>query len=42
MSLEAVGILRDAGRKAQRLEEGVPEWVARGLPLATGQSGRRP
>mgnify|MGYP003452619831 FL=1 len=42
MSLEAVEILRDAGRKAQRLEEGVPEWVARGLPLASGPGGSRP
>lgn len=32
----AVEILRSQGRRAQRLAEGVPEWRAAGLPIATG------
>lgn len=34
MAKEAVRILNKAGLKAVRLEEGVAEWRARGLPLA--------
>src|SRR5215471_4417650 len=30
---QAVGILRDAGYKALRLEEGFPEWQIKGLPV---------
>ena len=33
MSIEAVQILRRHGRKAARLEIGVPDWRALGLPL---------
>ncbi|MDE3209389.1 MAG: ArsR family transcriptional regulator, partial [Pseudomonadota bacterium] len=33
MSVEAVEILRRHGRKAARLEIGVPDWRALGLPL---------
>ena len=36
MSVEAVEILRRHGRKAARLEIGVPEWRQRGLPVARG------
>ena len=36
MSVEAVEILRRHGRKAARLEIGVPEWRDRGLPVARG------
>jgi ArsR family transcriptional regulator len=33
LSFEAVEILRDKGRKARRLEDGFPEWLAAGLPI---------
>jgi rhodanese-related sulfurtransferase/predicted transcriptional regulator len=33
MSFEAVAALRKRGWKAQRLEEGFPEWKAAGLPV---------
>ena len=36
LSFEAVEILRGKGRTARRLEEGFPEWLAAGLPVATG------
>jgi rhodanese-related sulfurtransferase/DNA-binding transcriptional ArsR family regulator len=34
MAIEAVGLLAKKGIKAARLEDGVVEWRARGLPLA--------
>jgi rhodanese-related sulfurtransferase len=34
MAVEAVGFLTKKGIKAARLEDGVAEWRARGLPLA--------
>ncbi|MBI5612006.1 MAG: metalloregulator ArsR/SmtB family transcription factor [Gammaproteobacteria bacterium] len=34
MAIEAVGLLAKKGIKAARLEDGVAEWRARGLPLA--------
>ena len=33
LSFEAVAKLRTMGLKARRLEEGLPEWRAAGLPL---------
>jgi len=36
MAKEAVGLLSKRGIKAARLEDGVAEWRARGLPLASG------
>ena len=33
---EAVRLLRAAGRSAARLEDGLPEWRAAGLPVSTG------
>ena len=33
MSLDALLLLRKAGRKARRLRDGLPEWRARGLPV---------
>jgi rhodanese-related sulfurtransferase len=36
MAIEAVGLLAKKGIKAARLEDGVAEWRARGLPLANG------
>lgn len=36
MSFEAVAQLRDRGFKARRLEDGLPEWKAAGLPVAIG------
>ena len=35
LSYEAVAILRAQGFKARRLEDGLPEWRAAGLPIAT-------
>ena len=32
---EAVEVLTDAGLSARRLEDGLPEWAAAGLPVAT-------
>jgi rhodanese-related sulfurtransferase len=37
LAVEAVEILRARGFAAFRLEEGVPDWQARGLPVAVGQ-----
>jgi len=34
MAIEAIGLLAKKGIKAARLEDGVAEWRARGLPLA--------
>jgi rhodanese-related sulfurtransferase/DNA-binding transcriptional ArsR family regulator len=36
LSYEAVAALRAHGFKASRLEDGLPEWRAAGLPIATG------
>jgi ArsR family transcriptional regulator len=36
LSFEAVAELRKHGFKARRLEDGLPEWKAAGLPLQTG------
>ena len=36
LSYEAVAMLRARGFKARRLEEGLPQWRAAGLPVATG------
>ncbi len=35
LSFEAVAQLRKLGFKARRLEEGLPEWKAAGLPIQT-------
>lgn len=35
-SVEAVGILRKHGYRARRADEGLPEWRANSLPVATG------
>ena len=35
LAFRAVEILRDRGRAARRLEEGLPEWRAAGLPIET-------
>lgn len=37
LSYEAVAALRTRGFKARRLEEGLPEWRAAGLPVVTGR-----
>jgi len=37
LAIEAVQLLRDQGLRAVRLEEGVPEWRARGLPVEESQ-----
>lgn len=36
LSYEAVALLRARGFKARRLEDGLPEWRAAGLPVAEG------
>jgi rhodanese-related sulfurtransferase len=36
LSYEAVAALRARGFKARRLEDGLPEWRASGLPVVTG------
>jgi rhodanese-related sulfurtransferase/DNA-binding transcriptional regulator GbsR (MarR family) len=40
MAIEAVDLLRAQGFKAVRLEEGVPEWRARGFKVAAGERPR--
>lgn len=35
MAFEAVSLLREHGFKSRRLEDGMPEWRAAGLPMAT-------
>ena len=35
MAFEAVVLLRTKGRKARRLQDGLPEWRLRGLPVET-------
>ena len=37
---QAVALLRKRGRKARRLEEGLPEWRAAGLPVEVSAGGR--
>src|SRR5712691_13328943 len=39
LSYEAVAALRARGFKARRLEDGLPEWRAAGLPVVTGSQG---
>lgn len=39
LSFEAVALLRARGFKVRRLEEGLPEWRAAGLPVKTGGTG---
>jgi rhodanese-related sulfurtransferase/DNA-binding transcriptional ArsR family regulator len=39
LSYEAVATLRTRGFRARRLEEGLPEWRAAGLPIAMGMQG---
>jgi len=38
LSYEAVAALRAHGFKARRLEDGLPEWRAAGLPILTGNA----
>ena len=38
LSYEAVAVLRRRGFKARRLEDGLPEWRAAGLPVVTGSA----
>lgn len=38
MAPEAVALLRRTGRRARRLEDGLPEWRRSGLPVATVSS----
>ena len=40
LSFEAVAQLRKLGFKARRLEDGLPEWKAAGLPVHTGTSSQ--
>jgi rhodanese-related sulfurtransferase/DNA-binding transcriptional ArsR family regulator len=37
LSFEAVAALRERGFKARRLEDGLPEWRAAGLPVIVGR-----
>jgi len=39
MAFEAVALLRQAGFKSRRLEDGLPEWRAAGLPVASVEHG---
>jgi hypothetical protein len=39
MAVEAVELLRKKGFKAQRMEQGVPEWRARGWRIETAGTG---
>jgi ArsR family transcriptional regulator len=41
LSFEAVAFLRSRGFKVRRLEEGLPEWRAAGLPIKIGSSESR-
>lgn len=40
LALDAVKLLRSHGFAAVRLEDGVPEWRAQGLPVAIGEAPR--
>ena len=37
MAFEAVALLRAKGRKARRLQDGLPEWRLRGLPVESNK-----
>lgn len=37
LSFETVSLLRSKGFKVRRLEDGMPEWMAAGLPVTTGK-----
>lgn len=37
MALDAIGVLRKNGFRAARLDEGVPDWCARGFEVAVGE-----
>lgn len=37
LAVEAVALLRRGGRRARRLEDGLPEWRLAGLPVAVGE-----
>ena len=37
LAVEAVDMLRDNGFRAVRLEDGIPDWRARGFPVAAGE-----
>jgi ArsR family transcriptional regulator len=39
MAFEAVALLRTSGFKSSRLEDGLPEWRAAGLPVASVERG---
>jgi ArsR family transcriptional regulator len=39
LSFEAVAMLRGRGFKVRRLEDGLPEWRAAGLPVRQGDAG---
>ncbi|OYX46904.1 MAG: ArsR family transcriptional regulator [Alphaproteobacteria bacterium 32-64-14] len=39
MAFEAVALLRTSGFKSRRLEHGMPEWRAAGLPVASAERG---
>ena len=41
LSYEAVAMLRARGFKVRRLEDGLPEWRAAGLPVETGLQGSK-
>jgi hypothetical protein len=41
MAVEAVTLLRKKGFKAQRMEQGIVEWRARGWRVATEGDGAR-
>jgi ArsR family transcriptional regulator len=45
LAVEAVSLLRREGFRAIRLEEGLPDWRARGLPVevtkAAGSGGKK-
>ncbi len=40
LATEAVELLRAKGFRALRLEDGIPEWRAHGLPVAIGEESR--
>ncbi len=42
LAIEVVGILRSRGFRAVRLEDGVPDWRARGFPVAVGPEETAP
>jgi rhodanese-related sulfurtransferase len=37
LAVEAVALLRQRGRRARRLADGLPEWRSAGLPVAVGE-----